>query len=94
MKKFYVKYFGFANVYSLAYAETEAEEKQAADRGYERVTRKEAERLCAMENKRRKDDPSFAYYADNVVLPIGYDEDWPNDRRMTLSGYIVERKNK
>lgn len=95
MKRYYVKYYlNFSNTYNLAYAETEAEEKQAKEQGYERITRKEAERLCAQENQRRKDDPAFAYSADTVILPIGYDDDWRNDRHMALDGYIVERRNK
>ena len=95
MKRYYAKYYlDFSNTYNLAYAETESEEKQAKEQGYERITRKEAEHLCALENQRRKDDPAFSHYADTVILPIGYDDYWRNDRNMVLSGYIVERRNK
>lgn len=95
MKRYYVKYYlDFSNTYNLAYTETEAEEKQAKEQGYDRITRKEAERLCALENQRRKQDPAFAYHADAVILPIGYDDDWRNDSNLTLDGYIVERRNK
>lgn len=95
MKRYCVKYYlDFSNTYNLAYTEIEAEEKQAKEQGYERITRKEAERLCAQEIQRRKQDPAFAYSADSVILPIGYDDDWRNDRRMVLDGYIVERRNK
>lgn len=94
MRKYFVKYHGFANVYTLGYAETVEEENQATKRGFDRITRKEAESLCARENQRRKDNPAFSYFADNVILPIGYDDDWRNDRNLMLRGYIAERKNK
>lgn len=95
MKKFYIQYYAdFSNTYNLAYAETETEEKMANELGYERITRKQAARLCAAENERRKHDQAFSYYASNIILPIGYDDDWRNDRRMKQNGYIIERANK
>ena len=97
MKRYYVKYYlDFSNTYNLAYTETEAEEKQAKEQGYEHITRKEAEHLCALENQRRKDDTAFSRFADNIIYPIGYDYDgdWRGDRRMILDGYILERRNK
>ena len=95
MKRYYVQYYArFANTYNLAYAETEAEAEQAEQQGYERITRKEAEHLCSVENQRRKYDQAFSYYAPTIILPIGYDGDWRNDRRMRQTGYIIERINK
>lgn len=92
MKKYYMKqYLNFRNAYNLAYAETPVEEKIAAGEGYEQITRKQAEKLCAEEKERRKHDQSFSGFADNFILPIGYDDYWPNDRNMVKNGYIIER---
>lgn len=94
MKKYYVRYYkDFSNTYDLRYTETPEEELAAKQKGYERIPRKEAERLCSAENYRRKHDEAFSGYADNVILPFSYpdDRDWRNDRRMYLDGYIVCR---
>lgn len=96
MKKYYIKNnYGFANTYTLVYTETPEQDEQALACGYERITRKEAERLCARENDRRTFDSSFSGFASNVILPIWYpvmDRDWRNDHRMALNGYIVDTK--
>ena len=95
MNKYYIKYTrDFANTYALVYTETATEEEKAAAEGYQRITRKEAERLCRAERYREQYDPSFAGYASDVILPYGYpatERDWRNDSRMALRGYIVER---
>jgi hypothetical protein len=54
MKRFYVHYGDFANTYRLAWAETPEQVEEAEKRGYERITRKEAENLCAEENRRKR----------------------------------------
>ena len=92
MKKFYVHYGDFANTYRLAWAETPEQVEEAEKRGYERITRKEAENLCAEENRRRKENPSFSGYADNVILPIDFNEewDWAGYEKMHKNRYIVE----
>lgn len=90
MKKYYVHYWNnFANTYNLYWAETSEQIKEAERNGYERITRKEAERLCANENYRRKTDYNFSGYASAVILPINYDGDWINDRRMYKDGYMI-----
>lgn len=95
MKKYFMKnHQGWANTYVLAYAETSRERRLAADLGYERISRKRAEYLCAKENVRRRDDANFAYFADNEILPIGYNADWRDDPHMRKNGYIIERINK
>ena len=95
MKKYWHKNtLGFSNTYDLVYTETEQEEQQALAEGYERITRKEAERLCAAERDREHWDSSFSGYASSVILPIWYpatSRDWRDDHRMTRNGYIVER---
>ena len=95
MNKYYIKYTkDFANTYALVYTETAAEEEKAAAEGYQRITRKEAERLCRAERAREQYDPSFAGYASSEILPYSYpatERDWRDDARMALHGYIVER---
>ena len=91
MKQYYVRYYkDFGNTYNLAWAETPDQIKMAEDAGYQKITRREAEKLCAAENDRRKHDQSFSGYADNVILPIECArDDWRDDRRFEKDGYIV-----
>ena len=92
MKKYVIKYFGFSNVYSLAYTETPEQFNDAMNNGYERITRKRAEQICAMENERAKCDPSFSGYGDNVIYP--YDAEYhSNDYDEYIKrGYIMEKR--
>ena len=65
MKHYYIKYpRDFANEYELfsvvANTKLEAELQQ---NGFERITRKQAERKCQSEKDRRKYDSNSAYYA-------------------------------
>lgn len=96
MKKFFYKNTsGFANTYDLVYTETEKEEEKVIAEGYERITRKEAERLCRAERDREQYEPSNSGYASSVILPVWYpaaERDWQDDSRVVLNGYIVERK--
>lgn len=89
-KKYYVEYYKrFANTYNLYYAETSEQVKVAEKAGLERITRKEAEKLCVDENYRRKNDHDFSGYADNVIYPIDYNGDWINDKRVYKDGYMI-----
>lgn len=91
MKKFYVHYGDFANTYRLVWAETPEQVEEAKKRGYERITRKEAESLCAEENRRRKENPSFSGYASNVIYPVeDVDNWWDDDEKMHKNRYIIE----
>lgn len=92
MRKYFVKYGDFANTYSVCYTENESEEVQAVKQGMERISRKEAVALCARESTRRKENPAFASYASDVILPFGYDGDWRNDKYMEKIGRLIERK--
>lgn len=92
MRKYFVKYGDFANTYGIYYTENDSEETQAIERGMERITRKDAERLCMRESARRKEDPAFSGYASDVILPFGYDGDWRNDINMEKIGRLIERK--
>ena len=72
MKKYFVKYHGgFANSYELAY--TEGDEHPTY--GWERITRKEAIRLCAAEKYRRAHDQAFSGYADTMIRPYRWTEE-------------------
>ena len=76
--KYFIKRGEFYNHYNLAYVNSDRDEELALAAGYERITRKEAERLASAERRRRKDDPSFAGYADAYIYPYGVDEDFEN----------------
>lgn len=90
MKKFYVHYGDFANTYRLVWAETPEQVEEAENNGYERITRKEAENLCAEENRRRKENPSFSGYASNVIYPVEYVDNWENNEKMYKDRYIID----
>lgn len=94
MKRYYVKYYNnFCNTYNLAWAETTEQIAIAEKNGMERITRKQAEKLCSDENYRRKTDYNFSGFASSIILPIDYNDDWMNDRLMHKNGYIVEANN-
>ena len=97
---------GFANSYDLVYAETEEDLKLVPVKA-ERITRKEAEALCAAENSRRKTDQSFSGFADNCIYPVSVvyaleptdsddyiDIKMGNSRKYVKNGYIWERRAK
>lgn len=89
MKHYYVKYIRNAsNWYSLVYTETEEQSELALANGYERITRRQAEKLAAQERFRRKYDPSFAYHADADIFPFGVYADF-NNYPWTRDGYLI-----
>lgn len=88
MKKYYIHYYrDFCNTYDLYYAEC-PEDFDALPEGAERITRREAEQLCARENERRKWEQSSSGYADNRIYPAA--GDWDN-YCLDETGYIVPR---
>lgn len=94
-KQYYLWYGDFGNVYNLYWAETAEQIKLAKESGYTRITRRQAEKLCAEENNRRKYDGNFSGYADNLIFPVDCDEyerDLLNNRSLYVDGYIVNRK--
>lgn len=93
MKRYYIYHYrNFGNTYHLYWAET-PEQIKKAEEFCDRISKKEAYGLCAEENRRRKYDPSFAYYATNVIYPIGYTRADPeNDPRIIKKGYLILRK--
>lgn len=100
MKKFYINYYrNFGNTFNLCYCNTEEEERAAVSAGFERITRKEAERKCAEEKNARKFDPAFSGYGDTEIVPWSYlsqsrkadDLILPEDVGLRLNGYIWEK---
>lgn len=67
-RAYYVRYpRDFANEYSLRYTVGAAE--MSAEDGWERITRREAERLARAERARRRWEPSRSGYADADIYP-------------------------
>lgn len=93
MKKYYIVRGNFANIYSLFWAEGPEMEKLLPEDA-ERISRKEAERLAAAENYRRKHTPSSSGYADIAIYPAGTCWDFcpESDPNYKKSGYIWERR--
>lgn len=101
MKTFYIRYpRDFANEYDLCYCESAEEQAAAEKAGFERITRKEAERKCAAEKWARKNDQAFSGYGSSSILPYSLlaknaadpygDITLPEDIGLTLHGYIWE----
>ena len=90
MRRYYVEYYAdLANTYSLYYAEADA----AVPETWERITRKDAERLARKERQARKFNSAFAFRADDAIYPAGYPDtkDILDDPRYRLIGCIWER---
>lgn len=92
MKKQYFvhRYNDFGNTYNLYWADS-PEMIAALPEGAERISRKEAIRLCRDEKQRAANDPAFSGYATDTIFPAGYpdDKDIRNDKRFSLfDGFI------
>lgn len=92
MKKYYVKYYGFSNVYDIAYTSNEDQEKHAVNEGYERITRKQAEKLIRREKERRQYEQSFSGYAPIIIYPIDFNAETENENNFIVCGCIAERR--
>ena len=92
MKKYFIVRGDFGNVYALFWADGPEMEKLLPE-GAERITRKEAERLAAAENYRKKYEKSASGYADNAIFPAGTRWDFcpESDPRYRKIGYIWEK---
>ena len=103
MKTYYIRYpRDFANEYDLCYCENKDEENAAVAAGYERITRKEAERKCRNEKWARQHDQAFSGYGDDTIVPWSFLTDprnnpdhpaypiCPDEANLTLNGYIWE----
>lgn len=92
MKKYFVSvYNNFANTYEIMWAETPDQIAYAMSQGYKRITRRKAEKLCAAENRRRKDNPSFGGYASSVIYPVDFDPSYMDMYcDLIQTGYVME----
>lgn len=100
MKQYFVNYYwDFANTYNLLHIDSENPAHIAAlSERYpraERITRREAERLCVKERAaRRRNGGMFAFRADAHIFPVDYNvyrEDYMDDYKFRVNGYIIER---
>ncbi len=95
MKEFFVDYYlNFSNTYRLCYCEN-AKDYAALNKNAERISRKEALKLCADEKRARRHNPNFAHFADVTIVPAEYSScgnPW-NEEALYLScnGRIWER---
>jgi hypothetical protein len=83
---------GFGNTYNLYHAP--ADFVPPANYGWERITRKDAERKAREERRRRRDDPAFSHFASAYILPhdLGEEEDYFDHRRFVIDGVIIRRR--
>lgn len=89
MKKYYIVRGNFANVYNLYWA-TEDMKKYLPEEA-ERISRKEAIKLCIKERARIKNDYNFSGYASASITPpdkVFYE----CGKDFELIGYIWEYK--
>ena len=92
LRHYYVKRGQFANQYWLNYTSNAVQDRAAEKEGCDRITYKEARRLCKLERDRQKYEPSSAGYADDRILPYGVDLDSVYDSKAyydAYSDYIV-----
>lgn len=92
MKRYFVEHYrDFANTYNLYYAESQEQEREAISKGYERIPRRVAERMCREEREREQYSPMNAGYASTVILPIWYptNRDWRTDSGMVQEGCLI-----
>lgn len=88
MKKcYFVEYYlNFGNTYNLWWADSNC----TVPDSFERISRKEAIKLCIEERQRRKYDSAFSGYASSYIRPITGDEDKPGyGLLLDSSGYII-----
>ena len=98
MKHYYIMRRDFYNVYDLAHVEAGSEtERQMIEKGWERITRKDAIRRCREERLRRIYESSSAGYAPSEIYPYGVNWDkfpWYDGRLWTTNdGYVYELIN-
>ena len=93
MKKYYVDYWrDFANTYNVYYTDETMDGFEVPDE-WERITRKEAERLVRRERWRREYDTSSSGYASAWIYPADLEEYELNlhASRFEWDGLFVER---
>lgn len=100
MKHYYLTTTSHTNCYTVYYSETKTDEQVRLEHfpNAERISAKEAERLCVEERKRRRENPMFSGYSPTVILPFEY-YDWSQDSAMAFGRlfkrrYCLERSGK
>lgn len=92
MNNYYVHYWSnFGNTYRLYYAPA----GEPVPDEWERITRKDAIKLCTDERYRRRTDPAFSGYADEYIFPAFCGRLRSNQYTQItreFSGYIVPAK--
>lgn len=68
MKKYYIKYGDFANIFVIRWVDTIEDEEAAIGEGFERITRKEAIEKC--KNEREKVKRGEHKFADTIIVPF------------------------
>lgn len=90
-KQYFVHYYNnFGNTYNLYWADS-PEMIAFLPEGAEKISRKEAIRLCREEKYRAKNNPTFSGYATGTIFPAGYpdNKDIHADKRFSLvDGFI------
>lgn len=82
MKRYYIEYYrDFSNTCLLYWAESDEQIRIAESKGYKRITRKQAEKICT-----RKD-----IFTSNVIFPVDYEYRgfWMNDNRVYKNRYTI-----
>lgn len=74
---YYVCYGDFRNTYTVCRAPYNVKLPEK----WERITRKEAERLCREERERREIDYNFAGYASSEIADYSEIEEWERQER-------------
>lgn len=95
-RKYYVSWGNFGNSYALYHAPADFTPPPE----WERITRKEAERLARAERYRRDHEPAFSEFADAWIYPHDFDdggddgmpEDVYNGDAFRFDGVIIRRK--
>lgn len=88
--RYWIRRGQFSNEYSLCYTVSPEQEAEAVRQGWERTTRKEAERLCRMERDRSRFDSAFSGYADDRIWPFGIDRAVVHGSKYWMEpGYVI-----
>lgn len=91
MKKHFVIYGNFSNVYDLLWTDSLEMEKELPE-GAKRITRTRALELARAESERAKYTPSSSGYASSTIAPAGYKGN-NADGCYKLVGQIWERES-
>ena len=71
-KTYFIRYGNFGNVYDLAWADNESDREDLVSIGFDKCSRKWAERQARAEIDRQHFNPQFSGYADRAIYPAQY----------------------